>query len=120
MEMAPLSQPGPLTEMDRFVFECFGYLVIPDVLSPAECDEALAASRRVHEGYEPGKFRQVGRGFEKEPSLERLIDHPAILPKVRGLLGDRFVLHRLKPLLEMLIFLMVNERCTFATLVRCI
>jgi ectoine hydroxylase len=92
MEMAPWSQPGPLTEMDRFVFECFGYLVIPDVLSAAECEEARVAATRVHAAYNDGKFRQVGRGFEQEPALERLIDHPAVLPKVRGLLGDRFVL----------------------------
>ena len=92
MEMEPLSQPGPLTEMDRFVFECFGYLIIPDVLGAAECDEAREAAVRVHSGYEQGQFRQVGRGFEREPALERLIDHPAVLPKVRGLLGDRFVL----------------------------
>ena len=91
-ELMPLSQPGAMTEMDRFVFECFGYLIIPDVLSEAECDEALEAARRVHGSRPAERFRQIGKGFENEPVLERLIDHPAVLPKVRALLGDRFVL----------------------------
>ena len=91
-QLSPLAQPGPLTEMERFIFECFGYLIIPDVLNAAECDEALAAAKRLHGNQPADKFRQVGKGFEIEPALERLMDHPAVLPKVRGLYGDRFVL----------------------------
>ncbi len=74
LELTPLSQPGALTAMHRFIFESWGYLIIPDVLSAAECDEALAAAQRVHGSRPAEKFRQVGRGFEIEPSLERLID----------------------------------------------
>jgi len=92
MEICPLSQPGPLTEMDRFVFECFGYLLIPNVLTPAECAAMRDAAERLHSTYPQGEFRQIGRGFETEPALEQPIDHPAVLPKVRGLLGSRFVL----------------------------
>ena len=91
-ELSPLAAPGPMTEMERFIFECWGYLIIPDVLSEAECDEALAAAKRVHGNQPAEKFKQIGRGFEKEPVLERLMDHPAVLPKVRALYGDRFVL----------------------------
>jgi len=91
-ELTPLAQPGPMTEMERFIFECWGYLIIPNVLSEAECDEALAAAKRVHGNKPAEKFKQIGRGFEKEPALERLMDHPAVLPKVRALYGDRFVL----------------------------
>jgi len=91
-ELTPLAQPGPMTEMERFIFECWGYLIIPNVLSEAECDEALAAAKRVHGGQPAEKFKQIGRGFENEPALERLMDHPAVLPKVRALYGDRFVL----------------------------
>jgi ectoine hydroxylase len=92
LELTPLAAPGPMTEMERFVFECWGYLIIPEVLSAAECDEALEAARRVHGSRPAEKFRQLGRGFENEPALERLMDHPAVLPKVRALYGDRFVL----------------------------
>src|SRR3977135_1902607 len=90
LELTPLSQPGAMTAMDRFIFESWGYLIIPDVLSEAECDEALEACKRIHGSKPAEKFRQVGRGYETEPSLERLIDHPAVLPKLRALLGDRF------------------------------
>jgi ectoine hydroxylase len=92
LELTPLAQPGPMTEMERFMFECFGYLLIPDVLSEAECDETLEAAKRLHGNQPSEKFKQLGRGFETEPAIERLMDHPAVLPKVRALYGDRFVL----------------------------
>jgi hypothetical protein len=91
-ELTPLSQPGEMTAMDRFIFESWGYLIIPDVLSETECDEALEACKRIHGSKPAEKFRQIGRGFETEPAIERLMDHPAVLPKVRALYGDRFVL----------------------------
>src|SRR6202167_1202661 len=89
--LSPQVQPGELTPLDRFIFESWGYFVIPDVLSPAEAAECYAASERLHAKRERG-FGQLGRGYESEPSLEQLIDHPAVLPKIRGLYGDRFVL----------------------------
>src|SRR4051794_30849769 len=92
LQKLPVSQPGPMTEMDRFMFECFGYIVIEDVLSPAEVEETLEAAKRLHAGKINGKLHQIGKGFEHEPALERLIDHPATLPKVRALYKDRFVL----------------------------
>ena len=88
----PIVQPGPMSEMERFVFDCFGYIVIEDVLTPTEVQEALDAAKRLHEGKITGKLHQIGKGFEHEPAIERLIDHPATLPKVRALYGDRFVL----------------------------
>ncbi len=84
--------PGELTPLDRFIFESWGYFVIPDVLSAGEVDECYAACQRMHAGREQS-FGQVGRGYESEPSLERLIDHPAVLPKIRGIFGDRFILN---------------------------
>jgi len=88
----PLSKPGVMTEMDQFMFECFGFIVIEDVLTEAECDEALEASKRLHASQGDKNWLQIGRGFEHEPAIERLIDHPALLPKVRALYGDNFVL----------------------------
>src|SRR5664279_71237 len=88
----PYSKPGAMSDMDRFIFECFGFIVIEDVLSEAECDEVLEAAKRVHAGQPKEKLMQIGKGFEHEPAIERLIDHPAVLPKVRALYGDRFVL----------------------------
>lgn len=88
----PIVEPGIMTEMERFVFDCFGYILIEDVLTPDEVAETLDAAKRLHEGKLQGKLNQIGRGFEQEAAIERLIDHPATLPKVRALLGDRFVL----------------------------
>src|SRR5262245_33404819 len=88
----PFSAPGAMSDMDRFVFECYGYILIDNVLSDAECDEVLAAATRLHTGHPKTKLLQLGKGFEHEPAIERLIDHPAVLPKVRDLLGERFVL----------------------------
>ena len=76
--------PGELTPLDQFIFESWGYFVIPDVLSTDEVAECYAASERMHAGREDHSFGQLGRGYESEPSLERLIDHPAVLPKIRG------------------------------------
>ena len=87
----PEVAPGAFTELDKFVFESWGYIVIPDVLSVDEAAECYAASERLHAARERA-FGQIGRGYETEPCLEGLIDHPAVLPKVRGLFGDRFVL----------------------------
>ncbi len=83
--------PGELTDTDRFIFESWGYFIIPDVLSRDEAEECYAASERLHSRRDH-VFGQIGRGYETEPALERLIDHPAVLPKVRGLYGDRFIL----------------------------
>ena len=89
--MLPLAQPGPMTEDERFVFECFGYIIIEDALSPAETAAALSASQRLHAATSDA-WRQIGAVFEKEPALAELIDHPAILPKVRALYGEQFIL----------------------------
>ncbi|MFD1675917.1 phytanoyl-CoA dioxygenase family protein [Alicyclobacillus fodiniaquatilis] len=80
----PVVEPGELTELDRFIFESWGYFIIPDVLNQDEIRSVLEASQRLHSGHK-GVFQQVGNGFEREPSIERLLDHPAVLPKVRGL-----------------------------------
>lgn len=90
--MNPISAPGPLTELDKFMFEAWGYLIIPNVLTADEVKECLEASVRLHESAGTEGWAQVGKGFETEPALERLIDHPAVLPKVRALYGDRFIL----------------------------
>lgn len=89
--LSPLVQAGSFTEVDEFAFESWGYLVIPDVLSAEAAAECYAASERLHAARDR-EFGQVGRGYETEPCLEALIDHPAVLPKVRGLFGDRFLL----------------------------
>lgn len=87
----PVVDKGRLTDTDKFVFESWGYFIVPDVLTKEEAAECYEASRRLHD-HRDKAFGQIGRGYETEPCLERLIDHPDVLPKVRGLFGDRFIL----------------------------
>jgi ectoine hydroxylase len=89
--MAPIAKPGPLTDAERFMFESAGYLVIPGALSPAETEACLAAGRRAHAAT-GGAWRQIGHLYESEPAIEGLLDHPSVLPKVRALLGDHFII----------------------------
>lgn len=89
--MAPIGKPGPLTERERFMFEAAGYLVIPGALNPQEVEDCLAASRRAHGALGTGKWRQIGHLHESEPAIESLLDHASVLPKVRALLGDYFI-----------------------------
>ena len=90
--MIPLGEPGPMSERERYLFECFGYLVIPNALDQNEAEAALEACVRQHSPHPQDQWRQIGGAYEKEQALENLIDHPSILPKARELLGDRFIL----------------------------
>jgi ectoine hydroxylase len=89
--LSPEVKAGEFTALDRFIFESWGYVVIPDVLSADEVARCYEASERLHADREGG-FGQLGRGYETSQDLERLIDHPAVLPKIRALYGDRFIL----------------------------
>ncbi len=81
-----------MTEMERYVFDTWGYLVIPDALTPQETQDCLEASRRLYATLPQDAFRQLGNTFEQEPAFENLVDHPSTLPKARALFGDRFIL----------------------------
>jgi hypothetical protein len=90
--MIPLANPGPMKDEERFMFDVCGYLVIPDAISPEETAACLEAAKRLHEPHPAEKWRQIGAAYESEPAIEPLIDHPSVLPKVRALLGDYFIL----------------------------
>ncbi|HEX4203152.1 MAG TPA: phytanoyl-CoA dioxygenase family protein [Ktedonobacteraceae bacterium] len=90
--LSPVSTPGCFTEVDKFIFESWGYMILLNILSDEEIRECVAASRRIHEAAGTEGWGQVGHAYETEPIFERLIDHPAVLPKIRGLYGDYFIL----------------------------
>ncbi len=90
--MIPIASPGPLTDQERFMFDVTGYLVIPDALNTQEVSSLLEASKRLHSSHPADKWKQIGAAYEQEAAMEPLIDHPAILPKIRALLGDYFIL----------------------------
>jgi len=102
--LSPNVLPGEFTDTDRFLFESWGYIVIPDLLSRSEIDELHDASERLHAALDARDAPPRGRGviFEFDPAFERLMDHPKVLPKVHALYGDRFILQaaantRVKP-----------------------
>jgi ectoine hydroxylase len=86
-----IAQPGEMTEVERFLFDTVGYLVIPGALTPEETAACLEASRRAHADTPKGEWRQIGHLYETEPAIENLLDHPSVLPKIRALLGDYFI-----------------------------
>jgi ectoine hydroxylase len=90
--MIPLGKPGPMNEIERFMFDTAGYLVIPEALSAAEVSDCLEAAKRAHAPFGSHEWRQLGAVYEQEPALEKLIDHPSVFPKVRALFGDYFIL----------------------------
>lgn len=90
--MIPVGKPGPMTDQERFMFDVTGYLVIPEALTLREVEACLEAARRAHAPYPNDVWRQLGAVYEQEPAVEPLIDHPSVLPKVRALLGDHFIL----------------------------
>ena len=90
--MNPTASPGPLSERERFMFETFGYLVIPGALDEDEVNACLEASKRAHQKMGYGKWRQIGHLHESEPAIENLLDHRSVLPKVRELMGDYFII----------------------------
>ncbi len=90
--MIPLAKPGPLSDEERFLFDVAGYLIIPDALSPKEVTACADAARRAHAPLGTDQWRQLGALYEREAVIEPLIDHPSVLPKVRALYGDYFIL----------------------------
>jgi hypothetical protein len=90
--MIPLAKPGAMSDAERFMFDVAGYLVIPEALTADEVARYLEAATRAHSAYPSDQWRQLGAVYEKEPAIAELIDHPSVLPKVRALLGDYFIL----------------------------
>ena len=48
----PYGKPGPMTDMERYLFETTGLLIVPDALSPEETVACQAASERLHSNLE--------------------------------------------------------------------
>ena len=87
-------------EMQQYLFDLQGYLVIEDVLSPAEvttCNELIDQQ----ELPTPGKIQRFGSAPEGPGFLQwgkpfcDLLDHPQIMQILRFRLGDCFRLDRL-------------------------
>ncbi len=88
--------PAALTAEQRRCFEADGYLVIPGALSPPELAAVRAAADAAEARWRadpdlPGtripEFEEIPAIMEYHPALFDLVEHPAVFPLIRALLG---------------------------------
>lgn len=81
-----------MTDEQRYLFDLNGYLVLERVLPP---EQAARMRGEMHEhgvrdaANDPSKSR-FGGFLEWGPDWRELIDHPAVLPVLRGIIGGKF------------------------------
>lgn len=73
-----------MTDEQKFLFDLNGFLIIEDVLSPAEC-EALKEQIYLMK-HDPEKLPETARHVPGG-KLELLIDHPKVMPVLYEILG---------------------------------
>lgn len=86
-----MSEPLPLTDVERYHFDLYGYLVRRDALETDELDRLLDAFDRLQVP-SPGTSIQSQRftGFlEREQVFRDLLDHEAILDPVLEMCGPK-------------------------------
>jgi ectoine hydroxylase-related dioxygenase (phytanoyl-CoA dioxygenase family) len=81
-----------MDEVQRYLFDLQGYLIIPDVLSPAEVAELnrLIDAQNLPD---PGTVSSTARfaGFLNwDNAFCALLDHPRLMPVLKTILGDGF------------------------------
>ena len=85
-----------MTAEEKFVFDLQGYLIIENVLTPAEVAELNEVSDRVFpRDYDDGSgerenYRNTANVSKWDPACQRLIDLPRITPYLEELLGPTF------------------------------
>lgn len=84
----------PLSENERYRFECHGYLLLPEVLSPDEvatvnaaADAHLEAYRHEYKERAPATLQHASM-LEGTEGFDPLIWHPNVLGRVNALLGN--------------------------------
>jgi hypothetical protein len=79
-----------LSEEEQFCFDLQGYLVVPQVLSPAECG-SLSQLCDQHWPRQPsdGAFRRAEAISLWGDDFLNLMDHPSVLPYLTALIGPK-------------------------------
>ena len=79
-----------LTDEQKFLFDLEGYIVLPGVLSPGECDALNELADRVWPRTgEDGPFRRAEDVTRWGAPFLDLMDHPVVLPVLVALIGSR-------------------------------
>jgi len=84
-----VGEPLPLSDLERYFFDLYGYVVRHDALSPAEVDDLNAAIDRLGVA-PPGSSLESQRfvGFlEREQVFRDLIDHEGVLEAIIEMCG---------------------------------
>jgi hypothetical protein len=79
-----------LSDEEKFRFDLEGYLVIPSVLTAAECEQLSQLSdqawpRQSHDE----AFRRTANVSQWGDEFRHLMDHPSVLPYLIELIGPR-------------------------------
>ena len=87
----PVSAPQPLSDLERYFFDLYGYLVRHDALSPAEVEDLNAAVDRLSvPSPASGLDTQRFVGFlDGEQVFRDLLDHEAILEPILEMCGPK-------------------------------
>jgi hypothetical protein len=79
-----------LTDHQKFLFDLEGYLVLPEVLSHATCDDLSVLADEVWpRRVDDGPFRRAEAVTEWGQQFLDLMDHPRVLPVLVELIGSR-------------------------------
>ena len=79
-----------MTPEEKFLFDLHGYLVIKNVLSPAEVAELNRVADEKFPRPAGHTGQRVSRVSHWGPAYQRLIDHPKILPYLIELIDSKF------------------------------
>ena len=74
-----------MTEEQRYLFDAFGYIVVPDVISPEQIDELKSTLQSPTEQFDP-----VGQNegpLHWAPIWRDLLDLPSLSPILEELIG---------------------------------
>lgn len=80
-----------MTDTQKYLFDLQGFLVVEDALSKAECDELNKLIDENHPGVDEdsGKLHSGGFLTWGQPFVD-LLDHEAVMPLLKFMLGDGF------------------------------
>ena len=79
-----------MTDEERFSFDLEGYLILKQVLTPAEVEALGAIARPRCAPTDGAAHHRVFGASRWGPDYQRLIDHPRIIPFLDELVGPKF------------------------------
>lgn len=79
-----------MTDEEKFLFDLQGFIVLPGVLTRAECEALIAEADAVWPAHpDDGPFRRCEQISKWGDAFRDLMDHPKVLPYLVELIGRR-------------------------------